>query len=131
MTTTNYQQQATDFLSSNGITFSAKFVKHGLHFQDDKQTRDIYLLTLRRGKRSISFRFGQSIASQGKTPTAYDLLSCITKNDPGSFENFCGDFGYDRDSRKAEKVYRDVVAEWQKVEGFFTSSEFEELYEIQ
>ena len=36
-----------------------------------------------------------------KTASAYDLLACITKSDPGNFRDFCSDFGYDTDSRKA------------------------------
>jgi len=63
-------------------------------------------------------------------PTPYDVLACITKNDPGTFENFCGDFGYDEDSRKAEATYRAVVAEWQKVAKFFTAEELAEVQEV-
>ena len=40
-----------------------------------------------------SARFGQSIANAGQTPRAYDILTCLTKYDPGTFENFCSDFG--------------------------------------
>jgi len=65
-----------------------------------------------------------------RVPTPYDVLACITKSDPGSFENFCGDFGYDSDSRKAESVYRAVVAEWQRVAKFFTAEELAELQEV-
>ncbi|MFA5377292.1 MAG: hypothetical protein WC455_16195 [Dehalococcoidia bacterium] len=64
-------------------------------------------------------------------PTAYDVLSCITKYDPGTFENFCGEFGYDTDSRKAEKVYMGVKNEFQNVAMLFNDKEIEELAEIQ
>jgi|SRR5215831_4346119 len=62
--------------------------------------------------------------------TAYDLLACITKNDPGTFENFCGDFGYDTDSRRAEKVYEATREEWRKVERFFKPEELEKIQEV-
>ena len=64
-------------------------------------------------------------------PTAYDILTSLTKNDPGTFENFCGDFGYDTDSRSAEKVYRAVCDEWLNVSRLFNDSEIELLQEIQ
>lgn len=64
-------------------------------------------------------------------PTAYDLLTCITKYDPETFENFCSEYGYDEDSRKAEDIYRAVVKEWHKVEKFFTSEELAAIQEIQ
>lgn len=63
-------------------------------------------------------------------PSAYDLLACLQKSDPGSFKDFCGDFGYDTDSRKAERVYEAVRAEWFKMNDFFTDAELTELQEI-
>lgn len=63
-------------------------------------------------------------------PSEYDLLSCITKYDPGTFENFCSDFGYDTDSRRAEKTYHAVVEEWNKVKSLFTEEELQQLSEI-
>ena len=57
------------------------------------------------------------------TVTAYGLLACLTKCDPGSFDNFCADYGYDEDSRKAESVYRAVQKEWEKVSRFFSTDE--------
>lgn len=65
-----------------------------------------------------------------RTVSAYDLLACIQKNDPGTFEDFCSDFGYDNDSRKAEQVYHSVQAEWKKVQRLFTASEIKALQEI-
>lgn len=63
-------------------------------------------------------------------PHAYDILACITKNDPEDFENFCSNFGYDTDSRSAFKTYQDVQVEWKKVEKFFTEEELQELWDI-
>lgn len=64
-------------------------------------------------------------------PTAYDVLACLTKYDPGTFEDFCSEFGYDEDSRNAEKTYNAVKDEWQNVRALFTDSEIEQLQEIQ
>jgi len=63
--------------------------------------------------------------------TAYDVICCLTKDDPGTFEQFCGDFGYDEDSRRAEETYRAVVDEWKRVRRFFTDVELTEVREIQ
>ena len=43
-------------------------------------------------------------ARANKIPDAYSLFACMQKYDPGTFEDFCGDFGYDTDSRRAEVV---------------------------
>lgn len=127
---TSYDQQATDLLKKLGVSFSVKYLDHDFYFDDDKEKRDIYSVTFRRGNKRFSLKFGQSIANQGAPPTAYDVLACIQKYDPGTFENFCSEFGYDTDSRKAEKIYKAVCKEWQKVSTFFTSNEIEELQEI-
>jgi len=127
-----YEKKAKDFLTKHGITLKTYFVKTGKHFEDDTSERDIYRCTLKRNGQRLSIHFGQSLhdTGTGKYPTAYDLLACITKDDPGTFENFCGDFGYDTDSRKAEKIYKLVTKEWGKVSRFFMSEELEELAEI-
>lgn len=62
-------------------------------------------------------------------PTPYDVLASLTKYEPGSFENFCADYGYD--SRRAEQTYHAVVAEWNKVQKFFTPAERAEMEGIQ
>ena len=66
-----------------------------------------------------------------ENPTAYDVLTCLTKNDPGTFKDFCEEFGYDEDSRNAERVYKAVCDEWQNVKTIWTDSEIENLQEIQ
>jgi len=127
---TNYQQKANDFLSANNIKFKATYVDHNFFFANDKETRDIYKLTISRGKNRVSFKFGQSLAHRGQEPTAYDLLETLTKYDPNSFEDFCSEFGYDTDSRKAYKTYLAVCKEWGKVNRFFNSEELEQLQDI-
>lgn len=81
-----------------------------------------------------SYRLGEHFRKyerNGKrTPTAYDLLACLQKSDPGMFENFCDEFGYDYDSRKAEQTYHAVQQEWRKIQRFFTPAEIEALQEI-
>ncbi len=131
---TDYKKQANDFLTETSTTFTATFLKHGKHFDNDKDSRDIFKCTLKRGTRSYTFNFGQSIndsTGKGKNPpTAYDVLACINKYDPGTFENFCSEYDYDTDSRTAEKTYKGVIEEWQAVERLFTDNEIEKLQEI-
>lgn len=64
-------------------------------------------------------------------PTAYDLLACLQKYEPGTFRNFCGDFGYSDDSIKALETYKAVQDEFEKVRRFFTAGEIEKLQEVQ
>ena len=131
-----YTEKADKFLEAHGLKFKAVYLEHGPYSDDDEKLgveRDIWRLSLRRGNKGFSVRFGNSEADSdyGNTPpTAYDLLACLTKYDPGTFAEFCREFGYDEDSRRAEKTYRAVKRECASVSRFFTAGELEELRDI-
>ena len=126
----DYNKQATDFLTATGTTFKAEFKDHDFYFPDDKEQRDIYRITLKNKLHTYRFNFGQSISNTGIAPRPYDVLSCLTKYEVGTFENFCGDYGYDVDSRKAYKTYKAVMKEWKNVELLFSPEQIELLQEI-
>jgi hypothetical protein len=131
---TDYQKQAIDFLNATSTSFQATFKKHDFYFYGDKEQRDIFRVTLKNKLHTYRFNFGQSIAdSTGdgeNKPTPYDVLACLTKYEVGSFENFCGDYGYDIDSRKAYKIYKAVLKEWKNIEFLLTHEQIELLQEI-
>lgn len=68
---------------------------------------------------------------KGIPPTAYDVLFCLQKYEVGSFKDFCAEFGYDEDSRKAEKIYHAVQKEFAGVCKIWSDEEIEELQKIQ
>ena len=131
-----YTEKADKFLEAHGLKDKAVYLGHGPYFDDDEKrgvSRDIWRLSIKRGNKGFSVHFGNSEADSdhGNTPpTAYDLLACLTKYDPGTFTEFCREFGYDEDSRRAEKTYRAEKREWAKVSRFFTAGELEELRDI-
>ncbi len=61
-----YEQQAKQFLTRTNTTFKATFFKHGKHFHNDTDERDIYECELKRGDRVFKFKFGQSINASAK-----------------------------------------------------------------
>lgn len=124
-----YELQARKFCRDNSVMITRVFTGHKKYFNTDTQPRDTYSVTIRRGKAAMTTNFGQSIANEGKKPSKYDILACLTKYDPGSFEEFCSDFGYDSDSRKAYEVYEAVCKEWEGVEKVFIGI-LEQLQEI-
>lgn len=126
-----YTKQANDFAKKHGVKLS--FVgdpQYKKHFIDDKDYRFVFKCKLTRNKKSYTFDFGQSIKEGSSEPTLYDVLTCLQKYEVGTFENFCGDFGYDEDSRKAEKVYKAVYKEYDNVNRLFSDC-LDELNEIQ
>jgi hypothetical protein len=163
----SYEKQTLDFLQETGTSFQAEYLKHDKHFITDKETRDIYRIKLKNATSQYYFNFGQCLlnskgykpvgpfAQKGevKTPTAYDVLACLQKYDPGTFENFCSDFGYDTEDSEeqfenlikpesrawreagkmfyAKRTYRAVLKEWEAVQRLFTPEQIEKLQEIQ
>lgn len=69
---------------------------------------------------------------QDKTPPSnYDILSCIEKNNPGTFEDFCDNYDCNTDSRKDMDLYFKVQKEWSNISRLFTDDELMELQKIQ
>jgi hypothetical protein len=134
MNTNEYKQQANDFLNATSTALTAKFTRHGKHFSSDKESRDIFKVMLKNKLHTYRFNFGQSInkstGTGANTPSAYDVLACLTCYSPGTFENFCGDYGYDLDSRSAYKTYKEVMKEYKNLELLFTPEQLEQLSEI-
>lgn len=64
-------------------------------------------------------------------PNEYDVLACLEKYDPGTFEDFCSEFGYNEDSRTAERIYIAAINEYKDLTRIFTEKQMEELSEIQ
>ena len=170
----HYDKACNLVAESFNLEFKAEFLENGFHFQGDTDTRDIYNITLKRGQRKYTFKFGQSInksgfyasyarqkyelprnkinlknhelkiyvkrqfnhdfgnASNDKivfpiAPTLYDVLACLQKYEVGTFEDFCGDFGYDLDSILAKKTYKAVSKEYDKMCSLFNNDELEVL----
>lgn len=165
----DYAKQAEQFLTDTKTEFFIVHLYTGPHFDDDKESRDVYQFTLKNARGIYSAKFGDSIANtearalfkkygarapitggwsspsdlqEAKKykqmlkdkrylpPSAYDVLACLTHYDPGTFADFCGDFGYDTDSTKAERVYFAVQQEWEGLRRLFTTEQLEQLQEI-
>ena len=151
----DYNKQATDLLEKFGVKFEYTNLGSEVSRVDPKRKNYRYIARFIRPGKQVEFDFHGSIAdyeahqNAGKDKQgfycirqakkdkerailhAYSVLSCLTKYNPGMFSDFCLDYDYDEDSRKAFKVYTAVCEEWKKVSSFFSASEIEEMKEIQ
>ena len=104
------------------------------YFEEDKKSgskRNTYTVDVKRGDIKISFKYGDSIdnTEKHKSPTLDDVLNCI-KSDffcPEDFKEFCGEYGYDKDSIKAKDVFKKLKRMSQKLHSIFTEEEMEWL----
>lgn len=130
---TDYETQAETFLNKWGIELSIRPTYSGKcpPFCDGKDCihgveHCIKLARPLTGKR-LQFPFWNSFsdAQTEKEPTAYDVLACIASdlNCPESFEEFCSEYGYETDSRKAHATWKRCSAFGKKLVAFFGSEE--------
>ena len=85
--------------------------------RDAKDMRD-WTVTLHHDGRSMVTPFFTGLALA--TPTANDVLQCLVSDalgvtDGQTFEEWAGEYGYDEDSRSAERTYRDIVKQTEQL----------------
>ena len=128
MKATDYEKQAIDFANK----FCIKLAILGSEYKPmwgEQTKRTVFKLRLSRNRKSYTFEFGQSIAQGNNEPSMYDILACLTKYDPESFDDFCASYGYDTDSR-SKRIYKAVCEEYNAVKRLFGDI-LDELSEIQ
>lgn len=145
-----YTKQAKDFLKKCGAKMSITY-KDTVYNPWGMESRYAgchkrYTVRIDRNHKSFTFCFTDSIynTQNGKRPTCYDVLACLTKYEVGTYHDFCADFGYkpyDYDmfdcvrvngeyyNRKSWKTYNAVKREYNKVARIF-GDVLEELAEI-
>jgi len=138
-----YKQQAEKFLSDTNTKLEVvKAIpqKSPLWTEKGEQHGINYWITLTNKQHIYGFNFWGSIADakkirhgegRGTKPNAYDVLACLSGSTGiGSFEDFCGHFGYDDDSIRVEKIYKAVLNESENINKLWNSKELETLAEI-
>ena len=108
---------------------------HGDRYRVTISRRGDYMGNQGLTPKRIAFDFWNSLnaCQKGEEPTAYDVLACISSDVycPETFEDFCGEYGYEQDSRKAFAVFKRCATFAEKLRAFLTEDEQEALAEIQ
>ncbi len=125
-----YNQGAYLVADYLGLKMKVGSSEYKKYFPSDKESRYVFKITLKKGGKQYTFNFGQSIACGSEEPTLYDVLSCLQKYYIGTFEDFCGEFGYDSYATASKKTYKAVVKEFEAMQRLFTSEELEVLQMI-
>lgn len=129
-----YKKQAENFLKNTGASIEFEF--YGIDTNpvwDDgiRRAKYRFVLKTKRGRYTGYFWDSPRNTENKVKPTAYDLLTCLTDTDPGTYEDFCWEFGYEPTEKFSEKIYKAVCKEWEGVNRVFTPEQIDELAEIQ
>jgi hypothetical protein len=118
-------QTLNQFIAKHGITAECQWADRNPNMDDKEWSRDSthyrVTLTIRDGKRRRKMQTYFSMGSaHTKEPSAADVLDCLASDASGydnaqSFEEWARDYGYDPDSRKAEKTYKTIAKQSERL----------------
>ena len=100
------------FISDNRVRAVVDWADANPNVEQDEWARHAthYRVTLKCGRRQMTTPWSQGSAIT-REPSAADVLDCLASDAVGienasSFEEWCAEYGYDSDSRKAERIFQ-------------------------
>ena len=92
---------------------------------------DHWRVTLRYGKSRMSLNFSMGFGLNGREPDVAGVLECLLSDSTAcdqDFHEFCREFGYEEDSRTAERIYKACVRSGERLRAFLGQKYEEALY---
>lgn len=101
---------ARQFVVKHRVGFSAELTDRNPNMDGMPEGSTHWRCTLRKANRRLTVYFSQGPAIS-KEPEAAEVLDCLASDAVGienarTFEEWCGEYGYDTDSRKAERTFK-------------------------
>lgn len=114
-----------EFLKKHRIRMRVEKTERNRHSDDTEwgRTASHYICRYRRpGGLKFACYFSMGSAHV-ETPKAADVLDCLASDAAGfenvdGFEGWCGDYGYDTDSRRALRTYRVIERQARRLREF-------------
>jgi len=133
--TTDYQNQAREFLNTCPATMSITYIGK-VKVTWDKGNHNMYtfIIKTQRGQMTGNFYDSRHNTEANIKPTEYDILSCLEKYDVGSIDDFMHEFGYEihcvEDMTNLINTYNAVVKEYNDVRRCFTEEQIKAMRDI-
>lgn len=111
--------------SQDGVRISTRYLGERTDDQDvDRPWRhDAWSVKLTRKGRTLTTPYKMGTGHMGNAPDVETVLDSLCSDassvvNADSFEDWAADFGYDADSRRAEKLYQECVKQTDKLRAF-------------
>lgn len=126
------------FISQQGLSMTTEPIDRNPHMEDDAwaATASHYRCKITKKQpgqrsRSYSLPFSQGSAHT-QAPKLAEVLDCLASDASGfenarSFDEWCSEYGYDIDSRKAERTYRIIEKQANRLKAFLGQGAYETL----
>lgn len=125
-------QAISSFIRANHIGMDVEWTDNNPNMSDsgDYMTRHFKCLLKRQGKRMTVY-FSQGCAHE-REPSVSDVLDCLASDSASietarSFEDWASDYGYDAESRKAEKIFKVCERQAEKLKQFLGADAYSAL----
>jgi hypothetical protein len=121
-------QTLQSFIAEHKITMDCEWSDSNPNIDMDawSKTAAHWKCTLKIHKRRMTVYFSQGSAHIGE-PKLAAVLDCVASDaaeliNSGTFEDWCSKYGYDTDSRKAERTYQTIKSQASKLRSFLNDT---------
>ena len=116
------------FACRHRITVMSEWACENPHMENS-QEMDNWRVTLKRSRKRMILYFSKGSGHGGAEPQVEEVLDCLASDAmvPEDFEEFCMEIGYDEDSRRAERIHKQCLAQTEQLRDFLGNDVLEEL----
>jgi hypothetical protein len=120
------------FLATNRITATVERADSNPSMDDNLRQMDHWKVTLKFSRRRMTVPFSMGSGHNGAAPELASVLDCLASDSAGyvnarSFEDWCSEYGYDTDSRKAERTFNACKRQAERLREFLGDALYEQL----
>lgn len=131
MNTTSQLTDLQQFIRTHCLKMSATRTDSNPSM-DGSFRMDHWACVIRKGSKSFRVVFSMGSGHHGAAPKLEDVLDCMASDasgaeTAGSFEEWCSEYGYDTDSRKAEKTYSAITKQAVRLQSFLGHDNYTHL----
>lgn len=120
-----------DFVAQHRVKMTAEWAAENPNMEGSDMM-DNWKCVLSCGKRRMTLHFSKGTGHNGAEPTADEVLDCLASDassveNARSFEEWASEYGYDTDSRKAEKIFKTCERQAEKLKQLLGDAAYEQL----
>lgn len=118
-------------IEENGLSIICTQVDNNPNMPEWKDA-DHWKCIIRFQRSKLTIYFSQGYGHNGKEPKLTDVLDCLASDasgfeNAGSFEDWANEYGYDYDSRKAERIYETIERQAKRLKKFLGESLYNKI----
>jgi hypothetical protein len=119
-----------DFIAAHRIRMTAERTDSNPNMESE-QPMNHWRVTFRMGRKRMTTYFSMGLGREGREPRADEVLDSLASDAAGvqnaaDFTDWCAEYGFDTDSRKAETVFKACCAGARRLRAFI-GEDYEKL----